>query len=123
MKKIGWMLSVVAALFAAGCATPVPVEDPAALTECASEIVVLQDKTLSANSEAKHRAALAVADRIDFSYTRNVKTLLKIFAESDAHVSEDGRLLVFSYPYRQNDIQFRFRCSGVTVVTAEVVRK
>jgi len=123
MKKIGWVLGIAAVLFAAGCVERIPVEDPMAVTACAEDIKILQDPMLAANSQAKHEAARRVAGQIDFSYARNVKTLLKFFAASDAHVSDDGTILVFSYPYRQRDVQFRFRCSGTTVVTSEVMEK
>ncbi|MEA4862843.1 MAG: hypothetical protein AB7F40_03950 [Victivallaceae bacterium] len=123
MKKIGWFLGVVAVIFAAGCAERIPVEDPLAVTVCAEEIKILKDPTLSANSQAKHEAAIRLTEQVDFSYTRNVATLLKFFSASDAHTSDDATILVFSYPYRKNDVQFRFRCSGTTVVSSEVVEK
>ena len=123
MKKIGLALAVGAALFAVGCVNQIPVEDPVALTECADQIKVLQDPLIPANSEAKHAAATKLADHVDFTYARNVKTLLKFFSAADAHVSEDGGILVFSYPYREHDVQFRFRCSGTTIVTSDVLVK
>lgn len=119
-----FFLPLLTAVLLAGCATEkIPVEDPKALEVCAAQIKVLRDPYLAANSEEKHLAAKSLAEHLDFSFIRNVQTLDKIFLAKDAHISATRREVVFSYPYRDKDIQFRFVCAENTVLYADIVEK
>ena len=118
---------LLAAAFAlvSGCASPekIPVEDPLALKNCAAQIAVLRDPYGAPNSREKYEAAKYIAEHIDFSYARNVKTLDKVFLPSEVHISESGNEFVFSYPYRENDVQFRFVRNGDVIISGTVVER
>ncbi|MDD4818318.1 MAG: hypothetical protein PHI85_10145 [Victivallaceae bacterium] len=118
-------LLAAALTFAAGCASTekIPVEDPLALKVCAAQIAVLRDPYCAPNSREKYEAAKYIADHVDFSFARNISTLDKIFLPSEVHVSETGNEFVFSYPYRENDVQFRFVRHGETVIMGEAVER
>ncbi len=122
MRMVKLLIAAAVTLIAAGCATQkIPVEDPVIFTEYAKEIAVLRDPMLAPNSEAKFKAAEFIADNVDFSYTRNVATLDKLFLASEA--STNGVEIVFQYAYKNDIIQFRFRRYDNIILFAEVVKK
>ena len=115
MRMVKLLLAGLVTLVFAGCATEkIPVEDP-------KEIAVLRDPMLTSNSEEKFKAAEFIADNVDFSYTRNVATLDKLFLASEA--ATNGVEIVFQYAYQDRIIQFRFRRYDNIILFAEVVKK
>lgn len=122
MRMVKLLLAGLVTLVFAGCATEkIPVEDPIVFTEYAKEIAVLRDPMLKSNSEEKFKAAEFIADNVDFSYTRNVATLDKLFLASEA--ATNGVEIVFQYAYQDRIIQFRFRRYDNIILFAEVVKK
>lgn len=122
MRMVKLLVAGIITLAVAGCATEkIPVEDPVIFTEYAKEIAVLRDPMLTQNSEEKFKAAEFIADNVDFSYTRNVATLDKLFLASEA--ATNGVEIVFQYAYQNRIIQFRFRRYDNIILFAEVVKK
>ncbi len=122
MRMVKLLFAGLVTLVFAGCATEkIPVEDPIVFTEYAKEIAVLRDPMLTSNSEEKFKAAEFIADNVDFSFTRNVATLDKLFLASEA--ATNGVEIVFQYAYQDRIIQFRFRRYDNIILFAEVVKK
>ena len=89
MRKFGLSSLAFAAglLLVCGCSTlKIPSEDLEVADLCADEIAVLRDPKLSPMSREKYEAAKALIAKVDFSYTRETKTLNDILYYGDAAV-------------------------------------
>ncbi len=109
LKKIGMLLFLV--IFISGCYKVLPAEDIDIYEYCKDEIAVLKNPKLRTNSREKYEAALKLSKKVDFSYTRTVDFLNKIFLEKDAKVDNPNatqQLIVLYFPYKDNFISFEF---------------
>ena len=110
-----------------GCATEkLPSEDLEVPVLCADLIKVLKDPELAPNSKQKYRAAKAIAKKVDFSFTRETKTLNDIFYHKDALIDfpeRDDRTITFNYQYQDNYIRFKFSTYRNFVVRVDVTEK
>lgn len=127
MKKIfALFLSVFVLLLCASCATKmIPAEDIEVFTYCNEEITILKNPRLGANSKEKYFAALSLSNKIDFSYTRTVGFLDKIFSEQDARmnrIDNDLYAIVVYYQYKDKFIRFEFKRVNDDIIVANVVR-
>ncbi len=125
----------LAAIFCAtvilsGCQMPIarefkkiPAEDIDVLTLYAADIAVLKDKSLSPGSLEKYTAAKHLAENVDFTFARNVRTLDQIFGAWDAQIavmSTTAQTIVFHYSYKDKSVHFNFSRSKNLITLAEV---
>ncbi len=119
-------LAVVAGVVLSGCATQpdkMLSEDIEILEVFAPEIRVLMDPRLPTNSQEKYLAAKKLAEGVDFSLTRSVETLEKIFLVRDALVTrsvEYGDEIAFYYNYQNHYVRFRFWRTKNVITESEV---
>lgn len=111
MKYIYLMLITLLTMVTVGCTTPLPAEDIKIFEVCKDEIAVLRNPKIPRNSKEKYEAARSLAKKIDFSYTRTVGFLGKIFLDADARVnriSNEEMVIIMYYPYEEKFISFEF---------------
>ncbi len=121
MKNILLYAAAGAMLLLAGCQhESIPAEDPRVLTVYADEIAILQDPYLATNSPEKFNAAKVIAENVDFSFLRNVRTIEDIFLPSDAMQNKSQTEVGFYYPYKQNSVRFRFYRHDNIVIRSDV---
>ncbi|MDD3885425.1 MAG: hypothetical protein PHI35_00955, partial [Victivallaceae bacterium] len=77
MKKMAFLmlLGCFAVLLPTGCAKRMPSEDIEVPDLCIAEIAVLKNPNIPANSKAKYEAARSIVRKVDFTFTRETKTL------------------------------------------------
>ena len=125
-KKTMLLLTMAAGLILSGCAgTPDKMlsEDIEMLEVFAPEIRVLMDPRLPTNSQEKYLAAKRLAEGVDFSLTRSVETLEKIFLVRDALITrsvEYGDEIAFYYNYQNHYVRFRFWRTKNVITESEV---
>ena len=98
-------------------------EDLETLTVFAPEIKILQDPGLRPNSKEKYLAAKRLAEGVDFSLTRSIRTLEQIFLVRDALITrsvEYGDEIAFYYNYQNNYVRFRFWRTKNVITESEV---
>ena len=98
-------------------------EDIEMLQVFAPEIRVLMDPRLTTNSQEKYLAAKKLAEGVDFSLTRSVETLEKIFLVRDALITrsvEYGDEIAFYYNYQNHYVRFRFWRTKNVITESEV---
>ena len=120
-------LPVAALILLCGCATEkLPSEDIEVLTRHKDIIDVLKSNKFSTNSKEKYEAAKKLAKHVDFSFTRELKTVNSLFNYRDMLVDNQRRespVYTFNYRYGDNYIRFRFFSHRMFVVRAEVTEK
>lgn len=134
MKNGFYFLSVFLSLvtvFFSGCQMPVsrdfsklPAEDIDVLTVFASDIAILKDRDLLPGSKEKYEAAKRLADGVDFSFIRNVRTLDQIFGAWDAQIavmSTTSQTIVFHYAFENKSVHFNFSRTKNLVTFSEVI--
>ena len=134
MKKSNTILlsSVLCAvMLLTGCQMPIakefkkmPAEDIDVLTLFAADIAVLKNKDLPPGSKEKYEAAKHLADNVDFTFARNVRTLDQIFGAWDAQIavmSTTAQTIVFHYSYQDKSVHFNFSRSKNLITFAEVI--
>lgn len=128
MKKFFFLtaLTTVVLMFS-GCSTErLPSEDLEVPVVCADLIKVLKDPQLSANSKAKYDAARELVKRVDFSFTRETKTINDIFFHKDALIDFPNlpdRTITFNYQYQDHYIRFQFRTFRNFVLRVDITEK
>ena len=126
LKKTMLLLAVVAGVVLSGCASQsdkMLSEDIEILEVFAPEIRVLMDPRLPTNSQEKYLAAKKLAEGVDFSLTRSVETLEKIFLVRDALITrsvEYGDEIAFYYNYQNHYVRFRFWRTKNVITESEV---
>ena len=111
MKYFCLSILTVIAVLLTGCTTMLPAEDIKIFEVCKDEIAVLKNPKLRPNSKEKYEAALSLSKKIDFSYTRTVKFLGKVFLDADARVNNQGdgkMVIIMYYPYEDHFVSFEF---------------
>ncbi|MBR2723113.1 MAG: hypothetical protein IKB77_02175 [Lentisphaeria bacterium] len=111
MKYFYLTIAALSAFFITGCNTMLPAEDIKIFEVCKDEIAVLKNPRISRNSKEKYEAALSLSKKVDFSFTRTVKFLGKVFLDSDARVSNHGEgsmTIIMYYPYEDHFVSFEF---------------
>ncbi len=124
MKKLLYLVPVLALL--CGCAgTKLPSEDLEVLTKYASEIAVLKSN-LPTNSSEKYDAVKKLMRHVDFSFTREVQTLDKIFNARDARVDRPGaidHMIMFYFQKGNRSVRLCFYRYGDIVNKVEIIEK
>ena len=110
-----------------GCVTEkLPSEDIEIFTKHKAIIDVLKSNRFSANSKEKYEAAKQLIKLVDFSYTRELKTVNEIFNYRDMLVDNqrrDNPVYTFNYRYGDNYVRIRFFSHRMFVVRTEVTEK
>ena len=125
-QKTLLLLMMAAGLILSGCASQpdkMLSEDIEILEVFAPEIRVLMDRRLPTNSQEKYLAAKRLAEGVDFSLTRSVETLEKIFLVRDALITrsvEYGDEIAFYYNYQNHYVRFRFWRTKNVITESEV---
>ena len=125
-QKILFMLMIAAGVMLSGCASQpdkMLSEDIEMLEVFAPEIRVLMDPRLPTNSQEKYLAAKRLAEGVDFTLTRSVETLEKIFLVRDALITrsvEYGDEIAFYYNYQNHYVRFRFWRTKNVITESEV---
>ena len=81
MKYFYFLTAVLLTFFICSCRTMLPAEDIKIFEVCKEEIAVLKNPKISPNSKEKYEAALSLCKKVDFSYTRTIGFLGKVFLE------------------------------------------
>ena len=110
-----------------GCAAEPPKkllsEDLETRKVFADDIAVLKSDKHPTNSREKYLAAKHLAEGVDFSLTRNVETLGKLFRPEDGvatYTTEYGNEVVFYYNYQNHYVRLRFWFAKNLVTDSEV---
>ena len=125
-QKTLLLLTMAAGLILSGCASQpdkMLSEDIEMLEVFAPEIRVLMDPRLPTNSQEKYLAAKRLAEGVDFTLTRSVETLEKIFLVRDALITrsvEYGDEIAFYYNYQNHYVRFRFWRTKNVITESEV---
>ena len=128
MKKSQTFLfaSLLTLLFA-GCTTErLPSEDLEVLQFYKKEIAILKNPKILPNSKEKYQAAKSLVEKVDFTFTRETKTLNDIFYFGDAILSSDTaaeRTIAFNFQYGNNYVRLMFYCYDRFVFKVEEVVK
>ena len=128
MKK--WMRHVAAMLLLAvlcGCGTfsdnRLPSEDIEAPELNRSLIEVLKNPALPPNSKEKYEAAMKLIERVDFSYTRETRTVDTYFYHRDAVLDDANSVkpvFTFRYSYGNKSLRISFFTYKMFVVRVEI---
>ena len=113
MKKMAFLmlLGCFAVLLPTGCAKRMPSEDIEVPDLCIAEIAVLKNPNIPSNSKAKYEAARSIVRKVDFTFTRETKTLDGILYFGDGVVvgEQNGcRTIVFNYQYGDKYVRLEF---------------
>ena len=125
--KCKLLLLIILSLVFSGCATkPLPSEDIEAPKLYARWINVLKDPELKPNSKEKYEAVRQLIKRVDFSFTRETKTINEFFAPQDAIIDLPqavDRRITFNYQYRDNYVRLTFFTYREFVVRVDISEK
>lgn len=103
-----------------------PAEDLEVLQFYQREIAILKNPQIPANSKEKYEAAKSLVKKVDFTCTRETKTLNDIFFFGDAIVSsesESDRTITFNFQYGNHYVRLMFYCYDRFVFKVEEILK
>ena len=129
MNRFSRLLALLfaAVLLSSGCATQkLPSEDIEIFTKHRDIISVLKSDRFSADSKEKYEAAKELVKHIDFSFTRELKTVNEIFNYRDMLVDNqrrDNPIYTFNYRYGDRFVRIRFFSHRMFVVRTEITQK
>ncbi len=107
-----------------GCQTrKLPAGDVEIMQKYRTEIAILHDPKIKANTEIKYNAAKIILDNVDFSYARNYKDLEQIFGftDVDTKILYGGqKALVFKYSWENKVIEATFHFSGYSITGVKI---
>ncbi|MBQ7695717.1 MAG: hypothetical protein IJT50_11420 [Lentisphaeria bacterium] len=111
----------------AGCATErLPSEDIEAPKLNARLIRILKDPDIRSNSREKYEAMKALMKKVDFSFTRETKTINEFLAPQDAIIDLPDavdRRISFNYQYLDHYIRLTFFTYRNFVVRVDIIEK
>lgn len=126
MKKT-LLLFVFLSVIVSGCAVKrLPSEDIEAPVLNASLVSILKDPKLRPNSKEKYDAIRALMKKVDFTFTRETKTINQFLAPQDAIIDfpeADDRRIAFNYQYRDHYVRLIFSTFREFVVRVDIVEK
>lgn len=128
MKKTTGFLAIgLAVLFLAGCATKrLPSEDLEVSVLYPEEIAILKNPAISPNSQEKYDAIKRLIKKVDFTFTREAKTIndLLYFGDGVADaVDRPDRTITFNYQYGDHYVRLVFVLYMTVVLRADVIEK
>ena len=112
------------ALVISGCATQkLPAGDIEVMQKYRTEVEILRDPKIKANTKIKFEAAKVIVDNVDFSYARSWHDLEEIFGFNDVvgKTRYGGKKsLVFKYSWQDQVIEVNVFFSGHSVTRVNV---
>jgi hypothetical protein len=126
MKTLS-LLFVLLSLVLAGCAVKrLPSEDIEAPRLNSQLIGILKDPQLKANSKEKYDAIRALMKKVDFTFTRETKTINEYLSPTDAIIDLPeamDRRITFNYQYRNKYVRLTFFTFREFVVRVDIAEK
>ena len=128
MKALFQVLCVaVLALFFAGCnsvsSNRLPSEDIEVFEKHSDIIAILRNPKISPNSKEKYFAAKELLKYVDLHFTRETKTVNKLFYHRDAEADglhTETPVFTFTYRYGNDFIRIRFFTFRMFVTRVEI---
>ena len=125
--KFVFVSSLLCAFFLVGCASkPLPSEDIEAPRLYSSLINVIKDPGINPNSREKYEAVKKLIKKVDFTFTRETKTINEFFAPGDAIIDlpeAQDRRISFNYQYRDKYVRLTFFTFRNFVVRVDIIEK
>lgn len=119
-----FMALICLAVVLSGCqSSKLPAGDVEVLRKYRTEVEILRDPKIKANTKIKFDAAKIIFDNVDFSYARNYDELEQIFGNSDVvgKTRYGGKKsLVYAYSWEDQVIQADFFFSGQFITGVKV---
>ncbi len=117
----------LAILVLAGCATKrLPSEDLEVPELYPEEIAILKNPSISTNSKEKYDAIKRLIAKVDFSFTREAKTIDTLLYHGDGMVDvpdDEKRTITFNYQYGDRYVRLVFALYRTVVLRADVIEK
>ena len=119
---------MAAAVLIGGCAAPerLPSEDLEVPQVCAEEIAILKNPSLPTNGKEKYEAIKRMIRKVDFTFTRETKTLNDLLYHGDGMVdipNRRDRTITFHYQYQDHYVRLVFVLYDTFVLRTEVTEK
>ena len=125
--KYGVLFLTLLSLMISGCATKrLPSEDIEAPRLYASLIETLKDPRIPTNSKVKYDAIRALMKKVDFTFTRETKTINEFLAPGDAIIDLPDavdRRITFNYQYQNKFVRLVFFTYRNFVVRVDIIEK
>ena len=127
MSRFLLLLCAASVLLLAGCASErLPSEDIEAPRLYSGLIRILKDPELKPNSREKYEAVKALMKKVDFTFTRETKTINEYFSPADALIDLPDvvdRRITFNFQYRDHYIRLIFFTYLNFVVRVDIIEK
>ena len=126
MKKSFPLLAFCVFLLAGCAAERLPSEDIEAPKLNARLIRILKNPDIRPNSREKYEAMKELMKKVDFSFTRETRTINEFLAPQDAIIDLPeavDRRISFNYQYRDHYIRLTFFTYRNFVVRVDIVEK
>jgi hypothetical protein len=120
------LFAAAAIVLVCGCSSVdnrMPSEDIEVPVKYQDIISILKDPKLSTNSKEKYDAICDLIDVVDFSFTRETKTINDLLYYGDAAVdfpNAETRTIVFNYQYRNRFVRLIFVVMRNYVLRTEI---
>ena len=120
------LFAAAALVLLCGCSgidNRMPSEDIEVPAKYQDIIAILKNPNLSTNSKEKYEAICDLIDVVDFSYTRETKTINDLLYYGDAAVdfpNAETRTIVFNYQYRNKFVRLIFVVMRNFVLRTEI---
>ncbi len=128
MKKFLFMLFCSAMVLFGGCVSRerLPAEDLEVPVVCADEILILRNPNIPPNSKEKYDAIKRMLRKVDFTFTRETKTLNALLYHGDGTVdvpNQRSRTITFNYQYEDHYVRLSFVLYDTFVLRTDVEEK
>ena len=121
------LLAGLACGILAGCATKrLPSEDIEVTNLYPEEIAILKNPDLSPNGKEKYDAIRSLIKKVDFTFTREAKTIDDLLYYGDGvpdATDRPDRTITFSYQYGDHYVRLVFALYATVVLRADVIEK
>ena len=122
-----FLLAGAACALLAGCATKrLPSEDLEVPKLFPEEIAILKNPDLPANSKEKYDAIKSLIRKVDFTFTREAKTINDLLYYGDGvpdATDRPDRTITFNYQYGDHYVRLVFALYMTVVLRADVIEK
>ena len=126
MLRISFSAAIFAAIMLCGCAkvdNRMPSEDIEVPVKYQDIISILKNPNFSTNSKEKYEAICDLIKVVDFSFTRETKTINDLLYYGDAAIdfpNAETRTIVFNYQYRNRFVRLIFVTMRHFVLRTEI---
>ncbi len=126
MFRSSFFAVLFAALFVCGCSSVdnrMPSEDIEVPSRYQDIIAILKNPRLSTNSKEKYDAICDLMKVVDFSFTRETKTINDLLYYGDAAIdfpNAESRTIVFNYQYQNRFVRLIFTTMRNYVLRTEI---